>query len=138
MFLTTLFKYKSSLHRACNCRQMCVQMSLGELFHGFAILLRRKWVLDSFPDVRSRECWNEYLFLLNFAPVLVICFHRTSWPSLDRVQSCKSGCNLLYLVLFSGLSNLVFWVIRKVVWFFHEGCSPLETFLPYFIGNKHR
>ena len=30
-------------------------MSLGKLFYGVAILLRRKCVLGSLPDVRSRE-----------------------------------------------------------------------------------
>ena len=48
-----------------------------------------------------------------FARVLVFCFHHTSLTSLDRAQSCKSEWNLLFLILFSDLSNLVFWVFLR-------------------------
>ena len=77
-------------------------------------------------SIKSPFCWEGNVFAarfmmfeidffdrLYFARVLVFCFHRTSLPSLDRAQSCKSLWNRFFLVLFSGLLNLVFRVFFR-------------------------
>ena len=48
------FKYESSLLLK-EFSECAIAMSLGKLFHGVAILLKRKCVLGLLPDVRLRE-----------------------------------------------------------------------------------
>ena len=73
VFLPTLFNYKSSLLLK-EFTECTVAMSLGKLFHGVVILLRRKCVLGSLPEVRSRESWNACLRPVLFCSGLSILF----------------------------------------------------------------
>ena len=134
----TLFNYKSSLllKEFIECAS---GIFLGKLFHGVAILLRRKCVLGSFPDVRLERAGMDVFGLLYFYLILVFCFHCTSLPYLDRVQSCKSLWNRLFRVLFSGLSNLVFRVfLRKAGGVILSWCEHFLKFLSRILDGGSR
>ena len=70
LFLRTLFKHKSSLL----FNEFTESSSFRKLFHGVAILLRRKCVLGSFPYVCSRENWKGSLRVVIFWSGLSILF----------------------------------------------------------------
>ena len=105
------FKYKSSLL----LNEFFNQVGKRNVFRRIA-LWGRQFVKK---EVRSRlVSWCSLTIELKWISsvcyilqmVYYIFFHRTSLPSLEHVQSCKSRLNLLFLVLFSCLSNLFFLV----------------------------
>ena len=92
------------VHRVCSCNVFRQIIPLGRHF------IEKK--ARSLMLAHERAEMDVY-GMFYFALVLVFFFYRTSFPSLDHAESCKSEWSCLFLVLFSDPSNQIFRVFLR-------------------------